>query len=87
MKHPVFDDHLFDMEAWVGEVRPIPTTVAVKHPFHLDDIGEEKIYVTVPPRKPKCEHDWSTVDGLLGNPDICLKCGMSFTRYIHMECP
>lgn len=29
------------------------------------------------------EHDWNN-EGV--NPDQCLRCGMSFTRYIFMEC-
>lgn len=37
-----------------------------------------------PPRCPPHEHDWSNEDG---NPEWCLRCGMSFTAYTHMECP
>lgn len=39
-------------------------------------------------RRPKTcepsEHEWDN-DGC--NPERCLKCGMSFTRYIFTECP
>lgn len=31
-----------------------------------------------------CDHDWDN-EGM--NPEQCLKCGMSFTRYIFTECP
>lgn len=38
----------------------------------------------LPEEREKCDHDWDN-DGC--NPEFCLKCGMSFIRYVHMECP
>lgn len=51
--------------------------------------GEPGIVVHVSPTYPKgCDHDWP--DDETGQTDMyarCKKCGMSFQRYIHTECP
>jgi hypothetical protein len=39
-------------------------------------------HVTLTPAP--CDHEW---DNGGCNPEQCLKCGMSFTRYIFTECP
>lgn len=42
------------------------------------------VTVHVTPTPEPCEHEW---DNGGCNPEQCLKCGMSFTRYIFTECP
>ena len=43
--------------------------------------GEESVVFHVTPAiKEGCDHNW--IDGEDGNPERCVKCGMSFTRYI-----
>lgn len=41
-------------------------------------------YDHVTPTPQPCDHDWGTGPG---DPETCIKCGMSFTRYIFTECP
>lgn len=37
---------------------------------------------------PGCDHDWpDEPDGDTDMSGRCTKCGMSFIRYIHTECP
>lgn len=59
-------------DVYIGEVRP-----------------KEKIIIHVMPLspKPKCEHEWLQGDRGVDLNGSCTKCGMSFQRYIHMECP
>ena len=38
-------------------------------------------------RKAPCDHDWPEADGQTDVNGFCTKCGMSFQRYIHTECP
>jgi predicted Zn-ribbon and HTH transcriptional regulator len=51
--------------------------------------GEIGTVVHVSPTYPKdCDHEFS--DDETGQTDMygaCTKCGMSFQRYIHTECP
>ena len=48
--------------------------------------GEELVVVHVTPAIDEdCNHDWA--EGEDGNPERCIKCGISFTRYIHCCCP
>lgn len=35
----------------------------------------------------KCDHDWPEGDNGPEDGACCKKCGMSFMRYIHTECP
>jgi hypothetical protein len=53
------------------------------------DNGDIGTVVHVSPSYPKgCDHDWSDdEDGQTDMNGCCTKCGMSFQRYIHTECP
>jgi len=57
-----------------------------KIPMENGDIGT---VVHVSPSYPKgCAHEWTSDS--YGQTDMngaCEKCGMSFIRYIHTECP
>ena len=44
-----------------------------------DDLLQEK--------PASCQHDWPEADGQTDSYGSCTKCGMSFQRYIHTECP
>ena len=48
--------------------------------------GEEGVVFHVTPAiNEGCDHSW--IDGEDGNPERCVKCGLSFTRYIFCCCP
>lgn len=34
-----------------------------------------------------CDHDWPETERGVDMAGCCVKCGMSFIRYIHTECP
>jgi len=56
----------------------------------VDMDGEEATVIHVTPSYPEtCSHDWEYVETANGDPEPshCVKCGMSFTRYIFCECP
>lgn len=50
------------------------------------------IHVT-PNYRPGCKHEWAYVKTRIEGgytdetPSHCIRCGMSFTRYIFTECP
>ena len=48
----------------------------------LLDCRLDEVQVHISPAYTPCDHDWNTVM----EPEYCLKCGMSFTRYIFTEC-
>ena len=53
--------------------------------------GAKLVHVT-PAIDESCDHDWHDEDGIDCNasrrdPDHCVKCGLSFTRYIHCCMP
>lgn len=50
---------------------------------------EEVVAVHVTPTiNEGCDHDWpDDIDGQTDMYGCCTKCGMSFQRYIHTECP
>jgi hypothetical protein len=61
--------------------------------MNQDDEPGEVIHVT-PSYPPGCQHEWhyEEVKNAAGHvieetPTHCVKCGMSFTRYIFTECP
>lgn len=49
--------------------------------------GEIGTVVHVSPTYPPCDHDWPEEDDGTHMNGCCTKCGMSFIRYIHTECP
>ncbi len=53
----------------------------------LDCTPEEITVVHVAPMFTPCDHDWPEDDCGTDMNGCCTKCGMSFMRYIHMECP
>lgn len=49
---------------------------------------EDEVYVHIKPLPVECEHEWPLEDEHGTAMDQCCpKCGMSFIRYIHTECP
>lgn len=82
--HPVFDGTLFDEAEYPGNVRKRPTDKPSVHRVDLGHTGDV-VEVFSTPRRTKCEHEWPDSKGH-GDVGNCLKCGTSFTRYIHMEC-
>jgi hypothetical protein len=52
------------------------------------DNGEVGTVVHVSPTSPKdCDHDWPEDKYGADMNGCCTKCGMSFIRYIHTDCP
>ena len=43
--------------------------------------------IHVSPSYTPCDHDWPDGDCGTDMNGCCTKCGMSFIRYIHTECP
>ena len=43
--------------------------------------------IHVSPTYTPCDHDWPEDDHGTDMSGFCTKCGMSFMRYIHTECP
>ena len=48
---------------------------------------EDKVYVHITPLPVECDHDWPQCESGVSMNGVCTKCGMSFIRYIHTECP
>ena len=54
----------------------------------MNDEKTPEIYIHITPLPKPCEHDWPADEtGQVDMNGCCTKCGMSFTRYIFMECP
>ena len=61
--------------------------VGDKFPMKNGEVGTV-VHVSPHYEPGACDHDWS--DDSTGQTDMsgrCTKCGMSFLRYIHTECP
>jgi hypothetical protein len=48
--------------------------------------AEVKI-IHISPAYTPCDHDWPEDERGTDMSGCCTKCGMSFIRHIHMECP
>jgi hypothetical protein len=54
----------------------------------IKEAEEKQILCTLKMPKETCDHDFEVDDqGCVEYHGQCLKCGMSFIRHIHMECP
>lgn len=49
--------------------------------------GEVGTVIHVSPTYAPCDHDWPENEHGTDMDGCCTKCGMSFIRYIHCECP
>ena len=73
-------------ERWPEHARCYPSwTERVETAQRLADELEREaeegvVFHVTPAIKEGCDHNW--IDGEDGNPERCVKCGMSFTRYI-----
>lgn len=66
------------MDLWATEARWLSSAEDTNRD------SDEYVLVSVTKIPKPCDHDWDN-EGC--NPESCLKCGMSFTRYVHTECP
>jgi N-acetylneuraminic acid mutarotase len=69
-----------EMSARDKEIEELKALAANAFDCKPQDIKEFHVSPSYQP----CDHEWNNGGN---DPTQCLKCGMSFTRYIFMECP